>query len=90
MKYGAIQNRTLTSDVSQYLFHRNENSDMFGYLRKFPVLPSQSKSTFISMWELFKQGKFREATMHWNKIHQDAFLKDLNSMRYLKYWVNKI
>lgn len=45
---------------------------------------------FINMWELFKQGKFREATMHWEKNRQDDFIKELNSLKYLKYWISKI
>ncbi len=49
-----------------------------------------SMTLFITMWELFKQGKFEEATMHWNKNHQEDFLKELNSRRYLKYWISKI
>jgi hypothetical protein len=48
------------------------------------------ETIFIYMWEMFKQGKFREATMHWNPIIQDEFIKELNSIRYLKYWISKI
>ena len=49
-----------------------------------------SIALFINMWELFKQGKFEEATMHWNPVLQAEYLKDLRSERYLKYWMSKI
>lgn len=48
------------------------------------------ETIFIYMWEMFKQGEFRKATMHWDPIFQDEFIKDLNSIRYLKYWISKI
>ena len=51
MKYGAIQDRPLIDDVTQYLFHRSENYEMFNYLRRFPLLPLPSKPTFIDKWD---------------------------------------
>jgi hypothetical protein len=45
---------------------------------------------FIYMWEMFKQGKFKEATMHWDKDLRLDYLREIKSKNYLTYWVGKI
>jgi dienelactone hydrolase len=51
MKYGAVQDRPLIDDTAQYIFHRTENSKLFRYLRRFPLLPSHYKPEFIDTWD---------------------------------------
>jgi hypothetical protein len=45
---------------------------------------------FINMWEMFKQGKFKEATKHWDKTLQTEYLREIKSRSYLLYWLGKI
>lgn len=51
MEYGAIQNRDFTEAVDQYQFHRKENSRIFRYLRKFPLLPETVEIHYVDEWD---------------------------------------
>lgn len=51
MFYADIQKRGLTSNYSQYRFFRKENKQLFGYLRRFPVLPKNQTVNFVSRWD---------------------------------------
>ena len=46
---------------------------------------------FIYMWDMFKQGKFKEATMHWEDNNlQMEYLREVKSKSFLSYWLGKI
>jgi cephalosporin-C deacetylase-like acetyl esterase len=51
MDYGAIQERALTEDVDQYLYHRKENTQLFRYLKKFPLVPDSLKISYMDYWD---------------------------------------
>ena len=51
MDYGAVQDRALTEDVDQYLFHRRENALIFRYLKKFPLMPASLEINYIDQWD---------------------------------------
>ena len=55
MFYADVQKRGLTSNYSQYRFFRTENKQIFGYLRKFPILPKNQRISFANKWDF---GKF--------------------------------
>ena len=54
MDYGAVQDRAFTEDLDQYQYHREENSRLFKYLNKFPVLPDSIEINFIDQWVFHK------------------------------------
>ena len=49
--YSAIQDRGLTDNISQYVSLRKENSIIFDYLKKFPILPEAFNVQIVSKWE---------------------------------------
>ena len=51
MDYGAVQDRVLTEDVDQYLFHRRENAQLFRYLKRFPLVPDSLEISYVDMWD---------------------------------------
>ncbi len=44
----------------------------------------------LYMWEMFKQGRYKEATKFWDPALQAKFLIEIKSMSYLPYWLGKI
>jgi dienelactone hydrolase len=51
MEYGAIQDRVLTEVVDQYRFRRRENSQIFNYLKKFPLIPASLDIDYVDIWD---------------------------------------
>jgi hypothetical protein len=54
MLYADVQKRGLTSNYSQYRFFRKENKQIFKYLRKFPILPRNQRTSFVNKWDFRK------------------------------------
>ncbi|MFW9851103.1 MAG: acetylxylan esterase, partial [Candidatus Thorarchaeota archaeon] len=64
MKFGAVQDRILIEDTSQYTYKRSKSSELFNYMKRFPLLPSHFMPDYVECWDFdsFNLHKIRYET----------------------------